>query len=226
MLGNLKDIFFPRICVTCEFGLLENEELVCTQCLHSLPIIQQQKNAEELIKKHLYGRIDISKASALMFYDKKGLAQKMIHKLKYRGEERISGFLGNWLGNILAEEKWIREVDVIIPVPLHKSRKRKRGYNQVTGFGMKMAEIFECEYTEEVLIKVVNSRTQVFKDRFARTEVQDAYFTLKNPERIAHKHILLIDDIITTGATLETCAEVLLEAQPKKISIATMAITV
>ncbi|HLS30187.1 MAG TPA: phosphoribosyltransferase family protein [Flavobacteriaceae bacterium] len=225
MLQEVFNIFFPRICAACELTLVRNEFVVCTHCLHRLPVIPQA-DAEELVKEYFYGRIPVSQAAALLYFHKKGLTQHLIHRLKYRGDERISAFLGNWLGGYLADLKWTKNIDFIIPVPLHKNRKRKRGYNQVTGFGKSLAQFCESEYTEDILIKAFNSRTQVFKDRFARTELKGAYFKLKNPERIRNKHVLLVDDIITTGATMETCAKVLLKANPAKISLATMAITV
>lgn len=225
MMKEIFDIFFPRICAACELTLVRNEFVVCTHCVHRLPIIPQN-DAEELVKEYFYGRVPISHAGALLYFHKKGLTQHLIHRLKYRGDERISGFLGTWLGNYLVEKEWTKTIDFIIPVPLHKNRKRKRGYNQLTGFGKNLAQLIESEYAEDILIKAFNSRTQVFKDRFARTELHGAYFTLKNQEQIRNKHVLLIDDIITTGATMETCAKVLLTANPSKISLATMAITV
>src|SRR5690625_1295890 len=222
---ELFDIFFPKICAACELTLLKNEEVICTECLHKLPVIPFQE-AEELVKAPFYGRIPVAHASALLYYRKKGLTQHLIHQLKYYGDERISGYLGTWLGSYLEEEKWTKTLDVIIPVPLHKNRKRKRGYNQVSGFGKNLAKLLQCNYAEDILIKVFNSRTQVFKDRFARTELKGAYFTLNNAEKIKDKHVLLIDDIITTGATMETCARILEKAKPHKISLAAMALTV
>src|SRR5699024_1205922 len=219
------DLFFPKICAACELTLLKNEEVICTECLHKLPIIPFEE-AEELVKNPFYGRVPVAHAAALLYYQKKGLTQHLIHRLKYYGDERISGYLGTWLGSYLKEEKWIKTLDFIIPVPLHKNRKRKRRYNQVTGFGKSLAKLFDCQYSEDILIKVFNSRTQVFKDRFARTELKGAYFTLKNAEKLKDKHILLIDDIITTGATMETCAKILQKAKPEKISFVSMALTV
>lgn len=219
------DAFFPDVCAACDLVLLKNEEVICTNCLYNLPLIDL-KESEELMKSHFYGRIPVEHAASLLFYQKKGLTQHLIHKLKYRGEERISAFLGIWLGNYLKELEWANEIEVVIPVPLHKNRRRKRGYNQVTGFASHLAELINAEFSEDILIKVFNSRTQVFKDRFARTELKGAYFALRNEEQIRGKHILLVDDIITTGATLETCVNVLMQANPAKISLATMAFVV
>lgn len=222
----LLDLFFPRICAACDETLNEAEKVVCTPCLHRLPVIQQQEDAEDLMKRHFYGRIPIAHGSSLLYYQKKGLSQHIIHRLKYKGDERISEFLGRWLVAELLELSWSTTVDYVIPVPLHKRRKRERGYNQVTGFGKALAQGLHCQYTEDVLIKIFDSKTQVFKNRFARTELKGAYFTLQHAERLKGKHLLLVDDIITTGTTLVTCAKILQKAQPSKISLGTMAITV
>lgn len=222
----ILEIFFPKICAACEKVLPENEEVVCTVCLHKLPLIPNQEDAEELIKKQLYGRLLIEHAASLMFYQKGGLSQHLIQQLKYRGMEQVSGFLGNWLGSLLKDLSWAKSVDYVVPVPLHKNRRRKRGYNQVTGFAQQLAYHLNCSFSETHLIKIFNSRTQVFKDRLARSELKGAYFTLVNANDFANKHILLVDDLITTGTTLETCVRILQKARPTKISLATMAITV
>lgn len=226
MLTSIFNTFFPEICAACEQVLLQNEQVVCTHCMHKLPVIANQEIAEEYIRDHFYGRIEIAHAGSLLYYQKKGLSQHLIHRLKYFGDERISAFLGNWLAQYLLETDWAKTVDVIIPVPLHKNRKRKRGFNQVSGFGQALAANLNCAYDEETLIKIVDSRTQVFKNRFARAEIKDAYFFLKDKEKIKGKHVLLVDDIITTGATLESCAENLLKGDPSKISLLTMSIAV
>lgn len=205
---------------------MQNEQVICTDCRHKLPIVRNQEDAEELIKRHFYGRVEVENASALLYFQKKGLTQHLIHRLKYRGDERISGFLGEWLAEILVDLPWSKDIEVIIPVPLHKKRKRKRGYNQVSGFAHALAERFGCICDEDILLKTFNSSTQALKNRFARTELKGTYFELQNSERITGKHILLVDDLITTGVTLETCVQKLLEGNPSKVSMATMAITV
>lgn len=226
MFRPLFNIFFPRICATCSEVLLKNEQVLCAKCLHHLPIIQNQAYAAERMKTHFYGRIAVEHSASLMFYHKKGLSQRLIHQLKYHGDERISAFLGKWLAANMTSMTWPKTVEIIIPVPLHKKRKRKRGFNQVAGFGRALADAFKSQYKENMLIKTFDSHTQVFKNRFSRGDLKTAFFALKNPKGIKNKHILLVDDLITTGSTLETCSRVLLKGDPSKISIATMAITI
>lgn len=226
MLDALLNTFFPRVCAACGNRLQQREKVVCTVCMHKLPVIKEQRIAEETIKEHFYGRVEVHRAASLLFYRKKGLSQHLIHQLKYRGDERISAFLGDWLSAIIAKEEWKEDIDMVLPVPLHKNRKRRRGYNQVTGFGQALANHIGCEFKEDILIKTIDSKTQVFKNRWARTQLENAYFTVRNEHLLKGKHLLLVDDIITTGATLETCAENLLKGSPSKISIATMAVVV
>ncbi len=224
MFKSVLNTFFPKVCVGCGEVLSRNERVVCTSCLHKLPLIGKQENAEALIQQYFYGRLPIAHAAGLLFYKKKELSQKLLHHLKYKGREEISEFLGNWLAGRLADYEWVKTIDWVIPVPLHKKRKKKRGYNQVSGFASALALHFGCQYSEDILIKTFNSRTQVFKNRFYRTELKGAYFALQHPEKIEGRHVLLVDDIITTGATLETCARSLLKAKPAKISLVTMAV--
>ncbi len=227
MIGRaFLDTFFSENCAGCGAVLGHREQVLCTSCLHRLPLISKQLYAEYLITQALYGRVPIAHAASLMFYHKKGISQHILHQLKYRGDERVSGFLGKWLGSYLQSKTWATSIDVVIPVPLHKKRLRKRGYNQVTGFGKALAKRLQAVYREDILIKTFNSRTQVFKNRWARTELKTAFFALQNPSYLWQKHVLLVDDIITTGTTLETCSNCLLRGIPSKISIATMAITV
>ncbi len=226
MIGTVLNTFFPRVCAGCGNSLQKSERVICVHCLHQLPLIEKQETAEELIKNHFYGRLLIEHATSLLYYQKKGLCQRIIHQLKYHKDERISKFLGEWLAGRIEKLSWPRHIDMIIPVPLHKKRKRKRGYNQVSGFGRALAASMNGTYAENILVKTFNSRTQVFKNRFSRTELKTAFFALKKPKAIHNRHLLLVDDIVTTGATLEACIRSLLKGKPAKISIATMAITV
>lgn len=226
MVNEAFNIFFPQTCAACDQVLPTRANVVCADCLHNLPLIEPPEFTEGLIKNQFYGRVPVDHAASLMAFHKKGLSQHLIHRLKYKGDERISAFLGEWLAAKLSEFEWPKTIDVVIPVPLHKNRKRKRGFNQVEGFGRALAKHFDLLYCDDVLIKISDTRTQVYKNRLARTELKGSYFTLKHSEKIRDKHIWLVDDIVTTGATLETCAQSLLKAKPSKISLATMAVTI
>mgnify|MGYP001049607113 CR=1 FL=1 len=144
--------------------------------------------------------------------------------MKYKGYEHIGTLIGDWLGGELSETEAFQGIDMVIPVPMHDKKLKKRGYNQVTKFGQQIAKALNVEYVDDVLIKITNTSSQTTKKRVARWNNTNELFALKNISKIENKHILLVDDIITTGATLEACCLVLNQAKHLKISIATMAI--
>lgn len=224
MFQNVVNLFFPKICEACKLPLKDNEYVVCISCRHELPITNFHFEDDDTVKKMLYGRVQLEHATALLYFSKKGLVQELLHNLKYRGHEQIGEFLGNWLGGELQSTIYYKDIDVVIPVPLHKKKKRQRGYNQVTKFGQSIAKALEVDFNENALTKIKHSRTQVFKDRITRFDDANIRFALGNTENLAGKHILLVDDIITTGATIEACALLLQTISDVKISIATMAI--
>lgn len=147
-----------------------------------------------------------------------------MHELKYKNEERLSAFFGDWLGEQLKSSNKFKTVDVVIPVPLHKSKLKQRGYNQVEGFAKSLATYLNATYEDAVLVKKTSANSQVFKNRLERWQLNNELFIAQNLELIEGKHVLLVDDIITTGATIEACANELLKAKSVKISVATIAI--
>ncbi|WP_303420887.1 ComF family protein [Oceanihabitans sp. 2_MG-2023] len=224
MFKAVLDLFFPKVCYACYMHLQDSEMYVCTSCRHNLPITNYHFNANNTVEKIFYGRAKVEQATALLRYEKKGIVQQLIHNLKYRGHEEIGVFLGQWLSNELKDIPAYKNVDVVIPVPLHKKKLKKRGYNQVAKFGQEMAKGLQIEYNDSSLIKITNTKSQVTKKRFARWQTNHELFAIENIALIENKHILLVDDIITTGATLESCIQVLNRAKNVKISIASIAI--
>lgn len=224
MISSLINLFFPKVCHTCYDILHDNETHLCTRCRHDLPVTNFHFNNDDSVAKIFYGRAKVKNATALLRFEKKGIVQQLMHNLKYRGFEDIGVFLGNWLGEELNTIKDYNHIDAVIPVPLHLKKQKKRGYNQVEKFSQQIALALKTECLNNVLLKVTNTTSQVTKKRFARWNATDEQFTLQNKEQIANKHILLVDDIVTTGATLEACINVLNKAENVKISIATMAI--
>lgn len=224
MFKTLVNLFFPKVCYACLNILNDNETTICINCRHDLPITNFHFDGNDTLKKVLYGRANIENGTALFRFEKKGLVQQLIHGLKYKGYENIGFALGNWLGGELKTLDDYQNIDVVIPVPLHKNKLKKRGFNQVTKFGQQIALALNASYADDVLVKVSNTKSQVTKKRFARWNNNEELFAIKNIESIENKHILLVDDIITTGATLEACITVLNHAKNIKISVATMAI--
>lgn len=224
MLKNVIDLLFPKVCYACLNVLQANEDTICVDCRHDLPVTNFHFEDDDSVKKVLYGRANIENGTALFRFEKKGLVQELIHGLKYKGYETIGYALGDWLGGELKTLECYKTVDVVIPVPLHRNKFKKRGYNQVTKFGQQIAKALEADFIDDVLVKITNTQSQTIKTRLARWNDTDALFAIKNSEILEGKHILLVDDIITTGATLEACISVLNHAKNIKISIATIAI--
>jgi ComF family protein len=225
MIKNLLNLFFPEVCRACSNHLSDNELQICTSCRHNLPLTNFHDDHDNAVHKILYGRVKLEQATALLHFSKKGIVQQLMHNLKYRGHEDIGQLLGEWLGDELKILDGYSNIDVVIPVPLHKTKLKSRGFNQVDKFGVAIAKALNAEYNPSVLIKTTNTKTQVFKDRLKRISNNNTNFKIVNGGRLENKHILIVDDIITTGATIEDCSNTLLEINGIKLSLATMSIT-
>lgn len=224
----LKDvfaIFFPEACLGCGEYLASHEAIICLTCRHDLPLTNFSFEENNLIEKSFYGRIPLEKATSLFYFFKKGNVQRLIHELKYNKQQQVGTFIGDWLGEQLTESKRFESVDCIIPVPLHPKKLKKRGYNQVTTFGESLAKKLAIPYHSNILIRVSSTKTQTKKLRLERWKNVQELFHVNNNTALENKHILLIDDVITTGATLEACYDALSHTKNLKISIACMAYT-
>lgn len=224
MMINLLNLFFPPVCMACDSHLNDNEKHICTFCRNELPVTNFHLDINNAVAKRLYGRVNFINATSLLWFNKKGIVQHLIHNLKYKGHEEVGVFLGKWLGEELSEIKSYKNIDVVIPVPLHKSKLRKRGFNQADKFGREIAKSLSVEFNDTVLVKTKATTTQVFKDRLKRILTHEADFSISEHHSLKGKHILLVDDIITTGATIEACANQLFAIEGVRISVATMAI--
>lgn len=224
MLQSITNLFFPKVCYACMNLLSDNIDTLCLNCRHDLPVTNFHFDNNKSIEKVLYGRSKIESGTALFRFEAKSNVQTLIHGLKYKGYEHIGFFLGNWLGAELSTVENYKNIDIVIPVPLHIKKLKKRGYNQVAKFGQQIAKHIHAKYLDDVLIKITNTKSQTNKKRLARWNSNDELFAIKNKTLIDNTHILIVDDIITTGATLEACINILNQAKNIKISIATMAI--
>jgi ComF family protein len=223
LLKNFTHIFYPIACLHCGNHLIENEHVICLTCYSTLPyteFIDWQNNPMEKIFK---GRVPIENATSLLFFRKQGITQHLIHLLKYKGHEEIGTFLGNILGNSILHSSRFKSLDGIVIVPLHEKKLKTRGYNQLTLFARELSKTIEIPIFENALKKVQADSTQTHKNRRKRFEKWDEKFVLHDSKKLAQKHILLVDDVITTGATLEACANELLKVKGLKLSLATMA---
>ncbi|HEY9186202.1 MAG TPA: phosphoribosyltransferase family protein [Salegentibacter sp.] len=225
MFRDLLNLFYPKVCNCCETELVAHEQIICTSCLHKLPLTNFHLDNENATKKVFSGRLSIENATSLLYFKKKGMVQQLIHNLKYRGNKEIGYFLGQWLGEELAKIPKYSQIDAVVPVPLHRKKLKSRGFNQVEGFGKEIANSLAAQYIDDVLVKRSASTTQTLKKRLSRWGSIAETFMIENPEKLENKHLLLVDDLITTGATMEACVSKLQKINGVKISLASMAIT-
>ncbi|QOG04872.1 ComF family protein [Flavobacterium sp. MDT1-60] len=202
---------------------MSNEAVICTHCRHEMPLTQYYLDTKNEAVKKFYGKIEIQHASAFLYFNKKGMVQELIHNLKYKGREEIGFVLGNWYVEDLKELNLEIPFDIVIPVPLHKRKFRERGYNQVTTFGKALAEGLNIDFDDAVLYRKKYSKTQSKKNLLGRSENIGNIFDVHLYEENKNKHFLIVDDVLTTGATLEACSRALLKIPGAKISIVCMA---
>jgi len=222
IITDFINLFFPRICEACDDTLLRNEHFICTKCRYELPRTNYHNDTENEVVQMFWGRVLINHATAYLHFQKGGNVQKLLHKLKYKGQKEIGYELGKMIGLDLLNSPFT-DTEVIIPVPLHKSKLRIRGYNQSELIADGIAAVTGKPVNVETLYKNKANPTQTRRHRYDRWLNAEGLFALKDPQSIANKHILLVDDVVTTGATLEACAAVLLQAENVKISIVTIA---
>jgi ComF family protein len=225
MFQHLINLFFPKSCAACEAFLLAEEIVICTSCRHKLPQTNYHLLEENELVKKFYGRIPIEFGAALFYFHKSGMVQELMHKLKYKGQEEIGAMIGSWYAEQLKSIEILKTADYIIPVPLHKKRLRERGYNQVTTFGQALSDSLNIPYLESVLSRNVYRKSQTSKNLLDRIEATNETFVAQFDESFHDKHFIIIDDVITTGSTLESCSSALLKIPNVRISIVCMAMS-
>jgi len=223
MLKSLANLLFPVTCPGCDSLLLESEAVICTACRHSMPFTQHHLDEHNETAKKFYGRLPLEHASALVYFHKEGIVQELIHNLKYRRQQQVGKLMGEWYAPELIKVPALQTVTDVIPVPLHPKKLRERGYNQVTEFGKAVAKGMEVNYNEKILLRTSYTKTQTRKNRELRAGIINSAFDVQYTEADSGKHFLLIDDVITTGATLEACGKLLLQIPNAKVSIVTIA---
>jgi ComF family protein len=225
VISTLVNLFFPKLCYACDAILSDNERAICVGCRFELPLTNYHFERPEKVKKIFYGRVDLEAATALFYFHKRGRVQHLLHHLKYKGKEDIGRVFGTWLGAELLESPYFNSIDIVIPVPIHFKKLKKRGYSQVALFAQQIAKVMNASYRDDVLLKLINTKTQVLQSREARFQSVAHSFYCQNTHTIDNKHVLLVDDIITTGATIEACVQVLNPDKKIQLSVATIAIT-
>lgn len=225
MFTSLINLFYPRICAACDGFLLQDEKVICTRCRHEIPQTHHYLNPNNEAFSKFYGKIPVEFALAMFYFHKMGRVQEMIHKLKYKGHEEIGAAIGFWFGEELKQFEPIKDISCIVPVPLHPRKLKERGYNQVSSFGKALSESLNVPFDESILIRNFYTKTQTKKNLLGRTELAKNLFDISNDISLNGNHILLVDDVITTGSTLEICSRALLKIPNVKVSILCMAMS-
>lgn len=221
---SLLNLLFPHLCITCNANLISGETHICTHCLSEIPKTNYHSTSHNEVEKRFWGKIPIEYASSYFFFDKGSKYQHLLHELKYKGNKEIGEYLGKLAAADLLQSNMINDIDIIVPVPLHPKKELKRGYNQSEWIGKGMSAILNKPLSVGNLIRVTENTTQTQKSVFERFENTQGIFKVNNTQTLAHKHILLIDDVLTTGSTLEASARPLLECEGVKISVFTLAV--
>nr|WP_299340210.1 ComF family protein [Allomuricauda sp.] len=223
IINDINNILLPIVCFGCNVRLSRGENILCTVCRHELPLTDHNFTDENAIDQLFYGRIPLRKGASFVFFAKDGIVKNLLHHLKYKNHEEIGSFFGDWYGSLLKSDIGLKSVDVVVPVPLHPKKEKKRGYNQVKLFAQRLAHHLKVDLKTDLLVKSVNTKTQTKKDRQLRWLGNQAIFQANASDSIPYKHILLVDDVITTGATVEACATELFKLGDITVSVASIA---
>jgi ComF family protein len=222
---DLLSLVFPEICNACGKPLYKHESLICNYCKAKLPYTNFHMQEENPIEKIFWGRVPIEKAGAFLYFHKGNRVQQLMHRFKYKGKKEVGELIGATYGNELLKTKYLAGADIIIPVPLHPEKQKKRGYNQSESFAIGLSKTTDIPCETNILKRAIASSTQTKKNRFQRWQNVETIFKVENHETIQNKHIVLVDDVITTGATVEACANTLLKSANCKVSFLALACT-
>ena len=219
-------LLFPRLCYACGNQLMRNESLICTECFVVIPRTNYHFVEDNPVAQLFWGRCLIEKAAAFSYYNKGSRIRKLIHNLKYNGIREIGYDLGRLYGLSLKTSGFINDIDIIIPVPLHPMKKRIRGFNQSETISMGIADATYLPVDIKSLARVLVSATQTKRSRYERWTNVEGIFQVIDSKSIMGKHILLVDDVITTGSTIESCTNELLKIEGVKVSVVALAFAV
>jgi ComF family protein len=223
-LSDFLSLFFPEICYACGDSLVESEALICSTCLYQLPFTNYHLEPENKLAKQFWGRVHINSAMAFLYFNKGGKVQNLMHQLKYNNQQQIGVILGNLYGKQLLKDNTFKNIDAIIPVPLHPKKQKKRGYNQSEKFAIGLSEILNIKICNDILYRAEFKESQTSKSRSNRFDNMKTVFRAHETLN-TFENIILVDDTITTGATLEACVLALQQIGIKNINIVGIAFT-
>lgn len=221
---DLKNFFFPRFCVTCGRQLLAGEKSLCLPCIAGLPYTDLSYTQHNEMEQCFWGRFPIVRATSLFFYRKGGHVAQILYAMKYRGRKKLCVQMGRLIATELLPTGFFEGVDYLLPVPLHKDRQRKRGYNQSELLAKGISLCTHIPLCSDVVYRVRNNETQTRKSGFERWQnASDLFCATSSATLLRHAHVLIVDDVLTTGATIISCADALSKVEDIQISVVTLA---
>jgi ComF family protein len=223
ILSSTLHLFYPHLCTGCGSDLLPQDNLLCLHCINDLPHTNFAQHHNNPVEKIFWGRIPVAAAHSQFYFEKESLVQHLIHQLKYKNNTAIGVYLGELMGKTLLNSNRFTAIDYLVPLPLYPDKERKRGYNQAAIICNGMSAVMDVPVLTGNVLRQRFTQTQTRKHRTERWENVAGSFTVKNPAALEGKNILLVDDVITTGATLEACGSVMLQIKGVNLYIATLA---
>jgi ComF family protein len=223
LLKDALHLFYPHQCISCGDDVLPFDKMICNYCFENLPRTQFSSLSENSIDRIFYGRLNLKAAHSEFYFSKGQLIQSLIHQLKYNGNKEVGVYLGQLMGQSLLMNNRFKEIDFIVPVPMFRQKEIKRGYNQADIIAQGVADAMQIPVAKDLVQRIQFTSTQTKKDRTERWDNVKNTFMIKNEQLFKNKSVLLIDDVITTGATLESCGETILQIPGAILSIATLA---
>ncbi|MDR1981161.1 MAG: ComF family protein [Tannerellaceae bacterium] len=223
--NNLLHLFFPRLCLLCKEPLTQKEKQLCQGCLHNLPYTCFYETGNNLLFQRLMGKVLVEHATAFLYYVKRGTTQQLVFSLKYYGNKELAYLLGRLMALAFRDTPLCSTADVLIPVPLHRKRERKRGYNQAEKLCRGIASVWDLPVDTTSLYRLLKTDTQTKRGLYDRWFNMQDVFAVKDAEALQDKHVILVDDVVTSGSTACSCAEALLTAVPG-IRVSVFALTV
>jgi ComF family protein len=223
IISDTLHLFYPHICTGCGSDVLERENLLCLKCINDLPNTNFAMHNGNPVEKAFWGRIPVTAAHSQYYFAKENVIQHLIHQLKYKSNKDIGVYMGELMGSTLLSSNRFNNIDALIPLPLYPDKERKRGYNQATVICEGMAKTMNIPVLTNNVIRQRFTETQTRKHRVERWQNVEGSFVVNNPAALSGKNILLVDDVITTGATIEACGSTILQCEGAKLFVASLA---
>lgn len=225
-LSHFSHLFYPHNCEGCGTDILFDDQFLCARCIHALPKTKFFDTRNNPVEKLFYGRLNIAQAGAAFYFTKESLLQHLLVQLKYSGNQEAGYFLGRMMGYALSKAERFDEIDLLVPLALNPKKEFIRGYNQAELICEGISDVWKRPVCPDAVTRIRFTETQTHQNRVSRWQNMEGVFAITQPEALVNKHILLVDDVITTGATLEACGTILLETPGVRLSIGAAAYTI